>query len=92
MSHEVAVAMGVTYRPLSLADIKIRPTAADGEELTRLAEWNKKFGTSAPAEAEVAVPQSGGCLALCQQPACSQDTGHLHYLHYLHYLLVLEEN
>ena len=68
MSHEVAVAMGVTYRPLSLADIKIRPTAADGEELTRLAEWNKKFGTFARAEAEVAVPQSGGCLALCQQP------------------------
>ena len=68
MRHEVAVAMGVTYRPLTLADIKIRPTAADGEELTRLAEWNKKFGTFTREEAEVAVPQSGGCLALRQQP------------------------
>ena len=68
MSHEVAVDMGVTYRPLSLADIKIRPTAADGDELRRLEDWNAKFGTFARAEPEVSLAQGGGCWELLEQP------------------------
>ena len=71
MSHEAAVVdMGVVYRPLSLADIEVRPTAADCEELFRLEEWNKNLGTFAKKPDEVNVLESsGGCLALWGQPA-----------------------
>ena len=72
MSHEAAVVeMGVRYRPVKVTDIRVRPTAADSEELDKLAEWAKKFGTLASNvnPVNVNVHGSAGCLALCGQPA-----------------------